>query len=285
MRLRRLPALLIACAASALGAPAAPAAAAGTSRFTSTNWAGYAVSRAGTTVRHVSASWVQPAVDCSAGGRTYSAVWVGLGGFHTTSRALEQVGTEADCASGRARYSGWYELVPDASHSARIAVAPGDRLHASVAVAGTVVTLTLRNETRGATFSKVLRASAVDTTSAEWIVEAPSLCTTSGSCASTSLAAFEPTRFTGAQAVSASGHAGTLRDSAWHATAIDLTAGPGARRFADDRVPGPAGGSEATTGALDAGGASFAVTYTGGDAVSGSDPGQTAAGPAAAAGR
>jgi hypothetical protein len=89
-------------------------------RATSSNWAGYAVKRSGVRFRHVSGSWVQPAVDCSSGSGTYSAVWVGLGGSSAGSQALEQIGTEADCTSGgTARYATWYELVPDAAHGVR----------------------------------------------------------------------------------------------------------------------------------------------------------------------
>ena len=48
----------------------------------------------------------------SAGSATYSSVWVGLGGYAQTSRALEQIGTEADCsAAGQATYSAWFEVV------------------------------------------------------------------------------------------------------------------------------------------------------------------------------
>ena len=288
---RRLTHLLAACAAgTALALCSAAAASAATSRSTSSNWAGYAVSKAGTRFRHVSATWVQPAVECSQGAGTYSSVWVGLGGSKGTSNALEQIGTEADCsASGRATYSSWYELVPDTSHGARIAVHAGDQIHAGTAVSGTKVTLTIKNLTRGTSFTKVLRAAAVDVSSAEWIVEAPSLCATasSNSCMTSPLAAFGTMTFTGAGAVSTAGHSGTVADPAWHATAIDLAVGGGrGARFADlggrGGAPGGRGGA-ATTGELDAAGGSFAVTYAStAPAVSGSDPAGTAPSPVAA---
>ena len=279
MSLRRLTSLVTTCTAGlALTLGGAPAASAAT-RSTSSNWAGYAVTKTGTAFRHVSGTWVQPPVDCSQGGRTYSSVWVGIGGYRGTSTALEQIGTEADCTpAGRAVYSTWYELVPDISHSARIALAAGDRLHAGVAVSGTRTTMTIKNLTRGTSFTRTLRASAVDVTSAEWIVEAPSLCSGGGQCATGALAAFGTTTFTGAQAVSRTGHAGAIGDAAWTAHAIDLSSSSG-RRFAEARAGGSGGGSggAATTGDLDATGASFAVTYAG--TVSGSDPGGTGQGP------
>jgi hypothetical protein len=289
MLLRRLCAVLAAgVLVSVMGVPTAGAA---TTRSTSSNWAGYAVKKTGTRFRHVSGTWVQPAVDCSSGAGTYSSVWVGLGGYARTSQAIEQIGTEAECsASGKARYSTWYELVPDTSHSARIGVRPGDTLHASAAVAGRRVTLTIKNLTTGAAFAKVLNARAVDTTAAEWIVEAPSLCTSDTSCATTALAPFDTTAFTAARAVSTAGHVGGVGDPAWDAVAIDLSAF-GGRHFADTRGEAPGGAGEATTGELDATGTSFTVTYAGGAAptaastLSGSGRAGTRGGPAAAARR
>src|ERR1700757_4295654 len=74
----------------------------------------------------VSGNWTQPAADCSAGSQTYSAFWVGLGGY--TGQHLEQIGTSADCsASGQASYSAWYELVPAAQGAVNMQVASGDQ--------------------------------------------------------------------------------------------------------------------------------------------------------------
>jgi hypothetical protein len=52
----------------------------------SSNWAGYALtgtnsSGAPTTYTNVVGSWVQPKVTCTARQPSYSAFWVGLGGF------------------------------------------------------------------------------------------------------------------------------------------------------------------------------------------------------------
>ncbi|MDX6685823.1 MAG: hypothetical protein QOF26_1465 [Baekduia sp.] len=242
----------------------APAALAATA--TSSNWAGYVVARSQVTFRHVSATWVQPAVTCTAGRATYSATWVGLGGNSAASPALEQIGTEADCsAGGTARYSTWYELVPDVSHSAKLTLHAGDTVHASVAVASHVVTLKLSNLTRGTSATKTLHASTVDVGSAEWIVEAPSLCASASmsSCSVGALANFAPTAFSRASATTTAGHTGTVADAAWDPTAIDLASyGGGGRRFA--RSPAQSSGSAAataTTSPLDATGAAFSVAY------------------------
>ena len=36
--------------------------------------------------------------DLHAGRESYSAVWVGLGGYSENASALEQIGTDADCS-------------------------------------------------------------------------------------------------------------------------------------------------------------------------------------------
>src|SRR3954451_24163766 len=159
----------------AAAAAAAPAAAAEST--TSSNWAGYAVRHPGTHFARVSGAWTMPRVDCSAAETRWSAVWVGLGGYDDDSPALEQIGTEADCdRRGRARYTAWYELVPDVSQDAAIRALPGDRMSASVTVFGRRVRLRLSNRTTGRAFTKTMTARVVDVTSAEWILEAPSAC-------------------------------------------------------------------------------------------------------------
>src|SRR4051812_18847495 len=107
---------VLATTAMAFAVPAVASAA----TSTSSNWAGYAVTSsdpaAPAAYTSVSGSWVVPVASCSASPATFSAFWVGLGGFSETSEGLEQIGTESDCtASGRATYGIWYELVPAAS--------------------------------------------------------------------------------------------------------------------------------------------------------------------------
>jgi hypothetical protein len=244
-------------AAIAAGAAPAPAGAA-TWATTSLNWAGYATSRPGVSFRRVSATWVAPAAHCSSGGRRYSAVWVGLGGFHTTSKALEQVGTEADCAGGKGYYSAWYELVPAAPVKLGLTVRPGDAMSASVTVSGHSVTLFIANRTRGTTFSKRLDVARVDVSSAEWIVEAPSSCGDNGDCRALALADFGTTSFANVKATKSTGHTGTISDPAWSAAAITLSPhrGPGGLRFASEGDLGSAVPAD-----LSPAGDAFTVTY------------------------
>ena len=121
----------------------APAALAKTTK--SSNWAGYAVHRPGVSFQQVSGTWTQPNVACVSGQPTYSAVWVGLGGYKPTSSALEQIGTEVDCsAGGNVVSSAWYELVPAPSKAISLVVQPGDVMHATVTVIGHQVTVDRR---------------------------------------------------------------------------------------------------------------------------------------------
>jgi Peptidase A4 family len=255
MTLRRIS-ILAGLAAALLSAPAADAA-----TTTSSNWAGYAVSKPGVKFRRVAATWVVPTATCSATGRRrYSAAWLGLGGYHTSSSALEQIGTEADCtAKGTPSYAVWYELVPSGPVDVDLTITPGDTVSASVTVSGNTVKLYLANRTRGTVFSKQMTAKHVDTTSAEWIVEAPSACY-GNQCETLPLANFGTTTFAGARVTSATGHQGAISDPAWHATSIALRSngrhafGPG-RFAADDAAAG------ASPGDLTATGDGFAVTY------------------------
>jgi Peptidase A4 family len=246
---------------AALLACTAPAAAnAATRTATSSNWAGYAVSKSGVTFNRVSGTWVQPTASCTSSRRRYSAHWLGLGGLHTYSRALEQIGTEADCVDGAAVYSAWYEIVPAAPVAVHLIVRPGDTVSASVTVTGRTVKLFLANRTRGTTFSKRLVADDVDVTSAEWISEAPSACFDRGGCTTLPLADFGTTSFANARATSTTGHLGPIADPAWSPVAITLTPhrGGGSR---PGFMPDGRGSASATPGELTATGDAFVVAY------------------------
>jgi Peptidase A4 family len=254
MPLRRL-ALLTSLAAALLVAPAAADAA----TTTSSNWAGYAISNPGVKFRRVAATWVQPKATCTASGRRrYSAYWLGLGGYHTSSSALEQIGTEADCtAKGTASYSAWYEMVPDAPVDIDLTVRPGDTVSASVTISGHTVKLYLANRTRGTRFTKQLTVDRVDVSSAEWIVEAPSACY-GDRCQTLPLANFGAASFANAKATTTTGHSGTINDPAWSATAIALRSD--GRTFGG-RLASDGDAAAAAPGDLTPTGDRFAVTY------------------------
>ena len=210
-------------AAVAIGLVAAGTATAATSvtRDVSSNWAGYVVS--GTTFTSVTGTWVQPEIDCTSTGSSASAFWVGLGGNTDGSNALEQAGTGAECdENGVATYYAWYELVPAPSITIPMAIEPGDTITTTVTVVGTKVTLQVTDVTTGKTVTKVKRMAAPDTSSAEWVAEAPSLCSGSGYCRTVTLSDFGKVKFTKASATTTDGHTGSISDKAWTATSIQL---------------------------------------------------------------
>jgi hypothetical protein len=256
--LRRTTSLLLTL--TALLALAVPAEAGAAMRHaTSANWAGYSVSGSGVKFHKVIGTWVQPAANCTAGERKYSAYWVGIGGAHSASNALEQIGTQVNCSAlGQPYYSAWYELVPAGPVAIKLDVHPGDTLSAKVAVSGRTVKLYLANRTTGAVFVKQVRAKHLDQTSAEWIVEAPSTCV-DASCQPLPLADFGSASFSGARAMSTTGRAGPIASPAWSARAIALS--PAAAFAAGSMTAGSDGG--ATPSDLSAGGDAFTVTYQG----------------------
>jgi hypothetical protein len=196
------------------------------------------------------------------------ASWVGLGGNRTSSTGLEQIGTEADCtAGGRAIYSSWFELVPSISAGAHVRIRPGDVISASVTVRGRTVRLRMANDTLGTVFTRRVRASAIDVSSADWIVEAPTLCLTTAeaSCRDTTLADFGSTGFSRARAT-AGGRTGPIADPGWSTTAIALVpAGGGPRSSASSSAT-------AAASALSGVGDSFSVFFGAGSSVGGIGP-------------
>lgn len=255
------------CAVMAVGVPAASAA----TEAASENWAGYAATSDSGNFSAVSGGWIQPAANCSSQSPTYSAFWVGLGGGSHSSRALEQTGTQSNCTSGGvAQYYAWYELVPKAPVRLNMRINPGDRMYARVVVSGTTVHLTLDDKTTGAAVNETLHMRSPDTSTAEWVAEAPSQCQPDlQNCTPLPLSDFGSVRFTNAYATSG-GHTGSI--SAWNAQAISLAPSSG-NLYADYGygalgLSDPAGSSSNTSGAqptsLSSDGTDFSVSYAAG---------------------
>jgi hypothetical protein len=99
-------------------------------------------------------------------------------------------------------------------------------VRASVSVAGRRVTLTLRDLTSRRGVRRHLTALAIDRSSAEWIVEAPSRCRSPKRCRTLPLADFGSVDFSGAQAQDSGGAAGPIGSRGWTHTRITL-ASPG----------------------------------------------------------
>ena len=246
----------------------------------STNWSGYAVGGPGITYRAVSGAWVVPKVTCAEHHATSSGAWVGLGGSGADSKALEQLGTDFSCAGhDKPRYRAWHEIVPERSHYPDITIKPGDVISASVTVTGRHVQMRLDNLTRHRHFTVDRMPDKVDVSSAEWIVESPTLCVgtyLTGTCSVSPLTNFGTVAFSGATATTADGHAGTIPDPTWGAVALTLTPKPG---------HAPKGGPKhASPSPLSPDGTPFSVTWADGAAPPVSAPAPDPA-PAPAAGR
>jgi peptidase A4-like protein len=238
----------------------------------SSNWGGYAAIAPQVTdpatpatpvsFTNVTATWVEPKATCTVGRTSSAAFWVGIGGYDAASPSLEQLGTAADCdgSSKTPTHYAWWELVPAASVRIPLKINAGDRITAAVVIDGQKITFFLKDSTRKTRFSKVVVAQqGLDTGSAEWIAEAPSLCT-SRQCRVVPLTNFGRVTFTNI-AATADGHPGTLTAPSWYASPIELIAnGFGDELFGGSGdVLGPGVGAVPAAPSTD--GRSFAVSW------------------------
>ena len=140
----------------------------------SLGWAGYIVSKTFNDqqlITSISASWIVPKLDASAGDG-YSSAWIGIGG--QLDKTLIQIGTEHNVYNGKESYGAWYEMLPD--YSIRIdgfKLAPGNQVTASITLVDAdahLWNLWLYESTSGQVFN---RNFVYDSTgsSGEWIVE------------------------------------------------------------------------------------------------------------------
>jgi hypothetical protein len=134
----------------------------------SSNWSGYAVT--GSTFTTTTASWTQPAIDCTSGdGETDMSPWVGIDGY--TSSTVEQTGSSGDCDGSSPDYYAWYEMYPRNVVVINKTVEPGDQFTATVThTSGTSYSLVLKDITQGWTNS-VTKSLKADDSSAEAVLE------------------------------------------------------------------------------------------------------------------
>ena len=181
---------------------------------TSRNWSGYAVT--GTTFTQVEGSWVEPTAQCPTPTKKAEAAafWVGIDGFSSKDDTVEQIGADSDCDKGPKKgagiptYYAWWEMDTASSTGSTTIpepVSPGDQMSAVVSNAGGTYTLTLIDAgPTGAgkwTYSPGPQSPspAPKAASAEWIAEAPSICTAK-KCTPENLADFVSVTFNGATA-------------------------------------------------------------------------------------
>ena len=241
----------------------------------STNWSGYSVTSGKNTVTSVSGTWKVPTVTASANPQTYSSVWVGIDGF--SSSTVEQIGTEQDVINGTKVYDVWWEMYPTnyeqvittqtTSTGATIkgssfAISPGDTISASVVYVGTnarglqLFKLTIADTTKGEFFTTTQAQSSrqnsrVSRSSAEWILEAP---TVGGG--QSAVANFSPATFTSASAT-INGATGPIDDGSF-----SPSSGTQANLYSIDMVSQSGATLDQVGGLTDSGSSSsFTITY------------------------
>ncbi len=144
------------------------------------NWAGYVDLGAKGSVSAAYGSWIVPVLSCPSKGTTFVALWVGIDGYNDGT--VEQTGILGECSSGHASYSSWYEFYPNPSVTTGVGVKPGDHVRASVTYSSSTgkFTVTITDVNSKASASHTQAVSGAHRSSAEWIVETPELCSSSG---------------------------------------------------------------------------------------------------------
>ncbi len=158
----------------------------------SNNWSGYnqgTLEKGGTQFHRVSGTWVVPTATQNVGGEAeYSASWLGIGGGCVDANCtvgdatLIQAGTSQDVdASGAARYSAWWEIIPQPSTPiANFNVSAGNVIFVDIVESAPEVwSITVKNQTTGQTFNTTTPYPSSYAT-AEWIEETPVVIDSSG---------------------------------------------------------------------------------------------------------
>lgn len=231
----------------------------------STNWGGYVVASnqialnvynsayAEPVITQVNASWVVQTAEQSHKA-TYSAQWVGIGGFFSGDGSLIQTGTESDYSHG-ASYGAWYELLPASETVISMTVKPGDRMYASISlVPGTTNQwkIVLNDITENEAFSTIVTYNS-SKLSGEYIEERPELCTVL-SCQLTTLADFGTAYY-------GEGYTGVSDTN--NATVATQDSYIGSLPYTNITMVSSTGSVLAAPSLLTYGGSSFTMTYTG----------------------
>jgi hypothetical protein len=136
----------------------------------STNWAGYVDT--GTTFSGVGGEWTVPAVQPSGVHTAAASQWIGIDG--ATNQSLIQTGTSEVNLNGATQYFAWYEILPAAAVVIG-SVSPGDDMQATILQNPDATwTITILDNTSQSISQNTLPYSG-PASSAEWIVEDPTI--------------------------------------------------------------------------------------------------------------
>lgn len=146
----------------------------------SLNWSGYAVTP-GSGITAVSSTYTVPSAGLDPPG--FAATWTGIGGYNTSD--LIQAGTAEDSLPSNPllgpQYYAWYELLPNSetqltncTGDASCTVTPGDTMSVNIKnVSGNTWSIAIGDSGKWTWSQNVTYSSSGS--SAEWILEAPTL--------------------------------------------------------------------------------------------------------------
>jgi hypothetical protein len=153
-------------------------------------WSGYEL--VGSEFTGVAADWVVPAIQKSTGD-TFSSEWIGIGGSGVI-QTLIQCGVIAGEENGVITYHPFWQLYPSPVNLMQTPMSPGDLMVAVITESSPGVwQIRLGDQTKGWLLDKYVDWSGTDITSAEWIMERPTIKVVTGEYG---LADFGTMRFT-----------------------------------------------------------------------------------------
>ncbi len=164
----------------------------------SLNWSGYAVTP-GSGITAVDGTFTVPSAGLDPPG--FAATWAGIGGYNTSD--LIQAGTEEQSFPGNpltgAQYYAWYELLPasetpisNCTGDPNCTVTPGDHMTVDISnVSGNTWSISMTDAGKWS-WSKDVTYSSSES-SAEWILEAPTLAVAQTVLANVGTVPFGPT--------------------------------------------------------------------------------------------
>jgi hypothetical protein len=137
--------------------------------FESTNWSGYAVTSSSDAISHATSTFIVPKLAPPPSG--YASTWLGIGGF--SSRDLIQAGISEQ--SNSPHYFAWWETLPDPAVMIKNkSVSHGDKVTVTIAQSSSKEWKISVTDAGHWSFSKTVSYNS-SRSSAEWILEAPTV--------------------------------------------------------------------------------------------------------------
>lgn len=144
--------------------------------YPTSTWSGYAVAPqvANGTITQINATWTVPTITISQNSYTYLFQWIGIGGLGSSYSNLIQTGTASDNLDGTPQYYAWIETLPNLS-TFEFPVNPGDSISANIRlIKSGLWQVEITDLSTNQTFNQSIAYTSNEST-AEWIVERPSV--------------------------------------------------------------------------------------------------------------